>query len=221
MQPFPPSADDFYHVVVASAQAARRRLTFEERRETIIAAAAVVVGERGIDKVRVADVAEAAGVSQPLVSRHFSSRDDLLVAAFAQADRVGLEALAARDAKTVASGAERVLAWLSSVVDDSDPDLVVSRRMWYQAWGCRALSPALTELIRESQSAWVARIEELVENAQADGSAVADVDARAAALQLVTLSDGIPPAIVHGTMTVADAKALLRDAVNRALGARV
>ena len=52
------------------------------RRAQILEAAARVISERGADRARLVDVARAAGVSIRLIQHYFSSRDELLAAAF-------------------------------------------------------------------------------------------------------------------------------------------
>ena len=201
--------------------AQRQRMSFDERRQSIVVAACQAIGDLGVDAFRVADVADAAGISQPLVSRHFSSREELLVAAFDHADQVGVDALDARDARLVGTGAQRTLAWLLSQVDDLEPDLLMSRRMWHQVWGCRTLPTALNAVVRESQRAWLAKVHSLVVLATEDGSAAWDIDPGGAALHLISLADGIPPALTQGTLTVPQARELLRVATSTVLRTEV
>ena len=52
----------------------RRRLPVAERRETIVEAAGRLFGERGYDGARLDDVAAAAGVTKPVLYRHFDSK---------------------------------------------------------------------------------------------------------------------------------------------------
>ena len=53
-----------------------------DRRGAILDAAAHVISERGVDRARLADIAEAAGVSLGLVQHYFRRRSALLVATF-------------------------------------------------------------------------------------------------------------------------------------------
>lgn len=85
----------------------RRRLPPPERRALIEAAAARLFAERGVDRTRLEDVAAAAGVTKPVLYRHFASkralhlhllattRDELAAAALApyRPDRPLLEGL--------------------------------------------------------------------------------------------------------------------------------
>jgi AcrR family transcriptional regulator len=58
----------------------RGRLPAQERRATIIEAAGRVFGERGYEGARLEDVAEAAGVTKPILYRHFGSKKALYLA---------------------------------------------------------------------------------------------------------------------------------------------
>ncbi|MEU9995428.1 TetR family transcriptional regulator, partial [Streptomyces sp. NPDC050848] len=55
----------------AAATPAYRRLSVEERRVQLLAAALTLFAHRAPDEVSLDDVAEAAGVSRPLVYRYF------------------------------------------------------------------------------------------------------------------------------------------------------
>jgi AcrR family transcriptional regulator len=58
----------------------RKRLPVAERRALIVEAAGRLFGERGYDGARLDDVAAAAGVTKPIVYRHFGSKRDLYLA---------------------------------------------------------------------------------------------------------------------------------------------
>jgi AcrR family transcriptional regulator len=63
-----------------SATEERRRLPVAKRRELIVEAAGRLFGERGYDGARLDDVAAAAGVTKPVLYRHFDSKRDLYLA---------------------------------------------------------------------------------------------------------------------------------------------
>ena len=67
-----------------SAVEERRRLPVAERRELITEAAGRLFGERGYDGTRLDDIAAAAGVTKPVLYRHFDSKRDLYVALLAR-----------------------------------------------------------------------------------------------------------------------------------------
>ena len=58
----------------------RRRLSRDERRAQILDAAAGVFSERGYEATSIDEVAEAAGISKPVIYDHFDSKKDLHIA---------------------------------------------------------------------------------------------------------------------------------------------
>jgi AcrR family transcriptional regulator len=58
----------------------RKRLPLHERRAVIVEAAGELFGERGYDDTRLDDVAAAAGVTKPVLYRHFESKRALYLA---------------------------------------------------------------------------------------------------------------------------------------------
>jgi AcrR family transcriptional regulator len=63
-----------------AATTVRRRLSSEERRATIVEAAGRLFGDRGYDASRLDDIAAAAGVTKPIVYRHFDTKRALYLA---------------------------------------------------------------------------------------------------------------------------------------------
>lgn len=62
----------------------RRRLPVAERRGLIVEAAGRLFGERGYDGTRLDDIAAAAGVTKPVLYRHFDSKRELYLALLAR-----------------------------------------------------------------------------------------------------------------------------------------
>jgi AcrR family transcriptional regulator len=58
------------------------RLQSSARRDALLDAAVALVGTNGVREVSMEAVAEHAGVSRPLVYKHFANRDELLAAAY-------------------------------------------------------------------------------------------------------------------------------------------
>src|SRR6201997_667520 len=59
---------------MAAIQAASRRLTAEQRRQQLFAVALELFAQRGYRPTTMDDIAEAAGVTKPLLYQHFSSK---------------------------------------------------------------------------------------------------------------------------------------------------
>lgn len=60
-------------------QLGRRERKRQETRDRIAAAARTLFAERGFDAVTVAEIAEAADVSEPTVYNHFATKEDLVL----------------------------------------------------------------------------------------------------------------------------------------------
>jgi AcrR family transcriptional regulator len=58
----------------AALQASSRRLTAEQRRQQLVAVALELFAQRGYRATTMDDIAEAAGVTKPLLYQHFSSK---------------------------------------------------------------------------------------------------------------------------------------------------
>jgi AcrR family transcriptional regulator len=63
--------------VTDSTSSPTRRLTGEQRRQQLLTVAAALFAERGFSSTTMDDVAEAAGVTKPLLYQHFSSKKAL------------------------------------------------------------------------------------------------------------------------------------------------
>jgi AcrR family transcriptional regulator len=68
--------------VVASERVQRARLARADRRDALLDAALALVAESDIESVSMEAVAERAGVSRPLVYKHFANRGELLAAVY-------------------------------------------------------------------------------------------------------------------------------------------
>jgi AcrR family transcriptional regulator len=69
---------------VATVESDRRRQPAEVRRETIVRVAWPLFGRNGYSGTRLDDIAAAAGVTKPIVYRHFGSKKDLYMALLAK-----------------------------------------------------------------------------------------------------------------------------------------
>jgi AcrR family transcriptional regulator len=63
-----------------AAAKTRQRLPVAERRALIVESAGRLFGERGYERTRLDEIAAAAGVTKPIVYRHFDSKGDLYLA---------------------------------------------------------------------------------------------------------------------------------------------
>jgi AcrR family transcriptional regulator len=169
-----------------------------------------------VDAFRIRDVAEAAGVSQPLVSRHFRSRDELVLEAFVACDERALALLAERAAEAPA-GPERVLAYIAGTFDEGD-DLQDSWTLWREVANQREPSAAMQEAMVRRHREWLDAIRDYVLEGQEAGAIAAEVEAAEAAQFLSIVVDGLHPALRLGVIDRATVDDVLRRAVRDRLG---
>ncbi len=84
-----------------------KRLTGEQRRSQLLEVAAGLFAERGYQATTMDDVAEAAGVTKPLLYQHFNSKKDLYLELVDEVAGRILSAIAGADERA-ASGREKV-----------------------------------------------------------------------------------------------------------------
>jgi AcrR family transcriptional regulator len=96
-----------------------RRLSGDERREVIVAAAGRLFGERGYDGTRLDEIARAAGVTKPILYRHFADKRALYLALLERhRDDLGSFAAAVPAQGDVADRVRAVLeVWVAYVAD--------------------------------------------------------------------------------------------------------
>ena len=194
---------------------ARKRLTSVERRAQIADAACTVMVTRGVHAFRLRDVADEAGVSQPLVSAHFASRDELILAAFETSDERAYD-LIVRYARPARNGRERLVACVLGCLR-LDPEIVEAWDLWHQLWALGRYSPASFERLRTRQATWIELAARTVREGQADGSIDDDVDPARSGVLLMTLIDGVTPAQRAGLVDVGTAREIVSDAIETTL----
>lgn len=183
-------------------------------REAILVAACRAIVERGVDRVRMQDIAAAAGVSPTLPHYYFKTRPELMRQAFehAEAGMVRLE----RDAAGDGSPRER-LARMLLVYFDADPRIfriwILAREMTTHA----IREPGLRDSHEDVYAAWVASVAAVIREAQAAGEVLAGADADRAAWRLAALVEGIGTWLLTGMATRRQCRSMVAEAVAREL----
>jgi AcrR family transcriptional regulator len=164
------------------------RRTQQERREQterkVIAAATALVAERGSRTLTLAAVGEAAGYSRGIVSHHFGSRENLLLAVM-------------RDAQTfdLPHPGESAGVWLVNMVRAYLENVTNNRpasRAFLQMWGeAIAADPVLMPIYAEQDARFRHLLADKVREGIRDGSVRADADPEAMAVFLLGLLRGI------------------------------
>jgi AcrR family transcriptional regulator len=187
-----------------------------DRMTEILEAACRVIGRGGAASLRIADVANEAGVSTALVHYYFATRDDLLTRVFTFVDeRADERATAAL--RPLATGLARVERRLGVYLDD-EREFRDSWVVWMEMQRTAVFEPWLRPAVLESQREWVVQIAQHIEEGQADGSIPARVRAEEAAHRLCATLDGLGQQVMLGGLERERAALLLHEALVLELG---
>jgi AcrR family transcriptional regulator len=191
----------------------RRRRPAELRREEILTGTLAVVEQEGLAATRVSDVASALGVSPALVFYHFSTKDDLVAAAFALAAERDLARL-----EEVAAGGDAPLDRLRRMLRLYGPTGPAEGwRLWIDAWALAQREREIQAVMRRMDQRWCAVLRDVVEA----GVATSDFrcpDPPAAVTRISALLDGLSVAtLVYGSVTRTQLRSWVAEAVAREL----
>jgi AcrR family transcriptional regulator len=186
-----------------------------DRVADILEAACRVVVRDGAHGLRMASVAREAGVSKALLHYYFSTRQELVRAAFAFSSELWDEAVDARLA-SIPDGAGRVALYLSSWLDANEP-FNEQRALWNEVWSSLRVDSELRPLVRDAYLAWVKRLVSLIDQGRRDGSIPTEVVASAAGRRLAAVADGLDSMLYLGLTDRRKARQLLRESLEREL----
>ncbi|GAA2910083.1 TetR family transcriptional regulator C-terminal domain-containing protein [Streptomyces violaceus] len=190
-------------------------MSVAERRGDLLRAAVEQIEARGVTAVRIADIASVLGVSNALVLYHFSTKEQLVAAAFrhaAEGDLAQLRKLLGR--RTSA------LRRLRSAVGWYAPTgQAKGWRLWIEGWAAALREPALREVAQDLDRQWKAAIAEVI----AEGVAAGEFhcpDPHGTALRLTALLDGLAVQLTsyEGAVPRARAQEWVEEALSRELG---
>ena len=186
-----------------------------DRVVAILEAACRVVVREGAHGLRMASVAEEAGVSKALVHYYFSTRRELLRSAFAFSES-RLDQLVEDEIAGLKTGAEHLeRALLVSI--DADTPISEQRALWNEVWSSLRLDDELRPLVERWYRTWLDRLVRLLEDGQADGSVPQFVDAPAAGARLAAGADGVDSMLYLGLLDRDGARELLLGCLHREL----
>ncbi|MEU0988713.1 TetR/AcrR family transcriptional regulator [Streptomyces sp. NPDC005953] len=194
---------------------ARVRLSVAERREEILGAAVEQIQLRGVAALRIADVAAALGVSNALVLYHFSSKEQLVAAAFTHAADGDLAHL-----RKLLSRRTSALRRLRTAVRWYAPTGPAKGwRLWIEGWAVSLREPALREVARDLDQQWKAALTEVI----AEGAEAGEFpcpDPAEAAWRLTAFLDGLAVQMTSyaGSLSRAAMLEWTDDALARELG---
>ncbi|MEV0096741.1 TetR/AcrR family transcriptional regulator [Streptomyces sp. NPDC050738] len=194
---------------------ARVRLSVEERREELLRATVEQIQSRGVAAVRIADVASALGVSNALVLYHYSTKENLVAAAFtyaAEGDLAHLRKLLGRRTSAVRR-LRTAVRWYAPTGQAK------GWRLWIEGWSVSLREPALRTVTRELDQQWKAALTEVIAEGAAAGEFTC-ADPSAAAWRLTALLDGLAVQMTSyaGALTKATMLEWTDEALARELG---
>jgi AcrR family transcriptional regulator len=183
-------------------------------REAILLAACRAIAERGVDRVRMIDIAHAAGVSPTLPHYYFNTRSELLRQAFVHAEEgmIRLEQAVAGE-HSPRERLERMLL----VYFDADPQVyeiwMLAREMTTRA----IREPALRDSHDDVYAGWTTTVAAVIRGGQRSGELPEAVDADQAAWRLTALVEGLGTWLLTGIATRRQCRQLVRDSLEREL----
>jgi AcrR family transcriptional regulator len=188
----------------------RGRLPAAERRAAIIEAALQVFGERSYGGATTAEIARAAGVSEPILYRHFASKQDLYMAC--------LEAMSARlreQAEAIIAAEPDPREWTFAIpkaIERLRENAIYPSQMWVQAVSEAGEDPELAAYLRRHMRKMHDFVADIIRRAQAADGVATDRDPDAEAW--IGLSLGLLRSVqarLGGVLTDADFAAITRS----------
>jgi AcrR family transcriptional regulator len=150
----------------------RQRLSAEDRRASIISAARVLFARNGFRGTGTSDIAAAAGCSEPVIYKHFASKQALFAAVLEDCTR----AMGERFSAAIGEGGDLFPAYLRFVRGlMGDPKVAEVARLRYLALTLTN-EPEIREGLSRMMSAWHAGVSTAVEDGRASGRIRADAD---------------------------------------------
>jgi AcrR family transcriptional regulator len=151
----------------------RRRLSGDERRSSILGAACVEFARIGYHGTSTASIARAAGCSEPMLYKHFASKQELFCAALEDSF-----ATFARSHQQLVSYEGDVIEQVSSYVTDimADPNYLQMLQLRHMAI-CLMHEPAVRSMLEATDTQTYVRITQTLETARAAGIVRADLTA--------------------------------------------
>jgi AcrR family transcriptional regulator len=192
-----------------------------DRRALILDAAVVVISRRGVDRARLADVAEQAGVSLGLVQHYFRTRERLLIETFRREQ-------------------ERISQiWFNAVPADADPLVRLAEYLrlsspegsgqaatpfdpgwsfWLEFWSKANRDDEIRAEVADIYSDFAELYRQAIRDGVAQGEFTVSGEVEDAADRLISLADGIAVRTLLGGLARDRMLPLLVDGLSLELG---
>ncbi len=155
------------------------RLPADERRQSIVEAALSVFAASSYGSATTAAIANAAGVSEPILYRHFASKKDLYVACLDESWRRLRTAWEAARAAVEPGGV--LVALSNATIELSDGGTVLPPTLWMQAFAEAGDDAEIGDAVRRVIADVHAVVAGAIEEAQQQGGVHVDRDPEAEA----------------------------------------
>jgi len=159
-----------------------------ERRKQILDAACTVIAKRGLQELRLLEVASVAGVSSGTIHYYFDTKRELVNAAFEYNFRHSLERR-----QWLRDESREPLELLGEIVESYVPSRGVSLRawrVWADLWAEGMRDPALQKINEELYGRWRELVRNTIAAAQRAGTA-REGDPELLANMLIAMVDGL------------------------------
>jgi AcrR family transcriptional regulator len=181
-------------VPASDLAASNRRRKGSAREQVVIEATSALIAERGVDGVRVSDVAERTGMSVGHVSYYFPRKSGLLLRAIERSERA-FQADVAERARAIADPWQR----LATIIDLAMAEGAGDRGwlLWLEVWAAAGRDRELAARQAALDVDWRGLLADVLRDGVAQG-AFADHDADALSLTLTCLMDGLSTRLALG-----------------------
>lgn len=161
----------------------RRRRSTEQRQDEIVRAAVELAAEQGMDNVTTHDIADAVGLTQGAIFRHFPTKETIWIAVVHWVRERLLSAVdrAIAQASDPLDALQRVFA---AHIAFAEKNPAMPRLLM-------ATSPQLKRLMQELLAGYEAKLEDLLVAAKAAALVRPDLDERGAASLMIALVQGL------------------------------
>jgi AcrR family transcriptional regulator len=184
------------------------RQRVEVRKEEILRATIKEIERSGMSSLRVADVADALGVSSGLVFYHFNTRDGLLVSAL----EFAVERDLTRLDKAVASGSSAVERLRRVLASYGPTGAAPGWTLWIDAWATALREPNIREALRRLDDRWRQALEHVISEGVLAGDFTC-ADPVATVARIGALLDGLSvAALVYRSVSRGQLSWWVRDA---------
>jgi AcrR family transcriptional regulator len=178
-----------------TSTAPARRNKGRAREEAVLDAAIEAIAELGLTNVRVADIAERAGIGPGHVTYYFPSKDELLVRAIRRSEEA-FHAQIAEQVHRVADPWERLRTLIELAIPDGphDPGWI----LWLDVMASAATNPEVAASGQELEAWWRVELRRVLHDGCDRGAFVVD-DLDAAVLSLSAMIDGLSIRLTLGS----------------------